>query len=60
MSFKAGELFRKNDVLPINRLFDVEEIETPQKIYSHLTLKPRPHRMNVINKLYDLDIIDYG
>lgn len=60
MSFKAGELFRKNDVLPINKLFDVEEIETPEKIYSHLTLKPRPHRMNVINKLYDLDIVDYG
>ena len=37
-----------------------ENIENPQKIYTHLTLKPRPHRINVINKLYDLDIINYG
>lgn len=60
MSFRLEECFRKNTIPSINNLFEIENIENPQKIYTHLTLKPRPHRINVINKLYDLDIINYG
>lgn len=60
MSFQINEYFRKNSIPSIYNLFQIEELQNPQKIYSHLTLKPRPHRMNVINKLHDLDIVDYG
>jgi hypothetical protein len=60
MSFQVNEMFRDNNVKSIHNLFPIEEISNAEKIYSHLTLKPRPHRMNVINKLYDLDIVDYG
>jgi len=60
MNFEIGNAFRANDIQSIDKMFIVDRLETPEKIYSHLTLKPRPHRINVINKLYDLDIIDYG
>jgi len=60
MSFNINNTFRKNEVESINKMFVVDELNNPKKIFSHLTLKPRPHRINVINKLYDLDIIDYG
>lgn len=60
MSFQINEYFRNNSIPSIYNLFHIEGLQNPQKIYSHLTLKPRPHRMNVINKLYDLDIVDYG
>ncbi|MBM5787253.1 MAG: hypothetical protein FJ375_00795 [Pelagibacterales bacterium] len=60
MSFEIDSLFRKNLVPSIHNLFVAESIKNPDKLYSHLTLKPRPHRINFINKLYDLDIIDYG
>jgi hypothetical protein len=60
MSFKINEHFRKNNTPNIYNLFNIDEIENVEKIYSHLTLKPRPHRMNLINKLYDLSIVDYG
>jgi hypothetical protein len=60
MSFQIGEKFRENNVPSVFDLFNIDEIENAEKIYSHLTLKPRPHRMNVINKLYDLNIVDYG
>jgi len=60
MSFNINNAFRKNEVESIDKIFVVDELNNPKKIFSHLTLKPRPHRINVINKLYDLDIIDYG
>jgi hypothetical protein len=60
MSFKINEMFRDKDVKNISNLFSIEEIDNAEKIYSHLTLKPRPHRINVINNLYDLNIIDDG
>ena len=60
MSFNINNAFRKNEAKSINEMFVVDELNNPKKIFSHLTLKPRPHRINVINKLYDLDIIDYG
>lgn len=60
MSFQIESYFRQNTVPSIHNLFPVEEINLPEKIFSHLTLKPRPHRINVINNLYDLNIIDYG
>jgi hypothetical protein len=60
MSFQINQMFRENNIKNIHNLFPVEEISNAEKIYSHLTLKPRPHRMNVINKLHDLDIVDYG
>ena len=60
MSFDINTAFRKNEVESIDKMFVVDELNNPKKIFSHLTLKPRPHRINVINKLYDLDIIDYG
>lgn len=60
MSFNINNAFRKNEVESIDKMFLVYELNNPKKIFSHLTLKPRPHRINVINKLYDLDIIDYG
>ena len=60
MSFQINEHFRKKITPNIYNLFEVEKIENAEKIYSHLTLKPRPHRMNVINKLHDLNIVDYG
>lgn len=60
MSFDINNAFRKNEVESIDKMFVVDELNNPKKIFSHLTLKPRPHRINVINKLYDLDIIDYG
>jgi hypothetical protein len=60
MSFNIENYFRKNEIPSIHNLFNIENIENPEKIYSHLTLKPRPHRINVINKLHDYDIIDYG
>ena len=59
-SFKINEYFRTKNIPNIYNLFPIEEINNPEKIYSHLTLKPRPHRINVINKLYDLDIVEYG
>ena len=60
MSFQINEMFRENNIKSIHNLFPVEEVSNAEKVYSHLTLKPRPHRMNVINKLHDLDIVDYG
>ena len=60
MSFNINNAFRKNEAESIDKMFVVDELNNPKKIFSHLTLKPRPHRINVINKLYDLDIIDYG
>ena len=60
MSFDINGVFRKNNIQPIDKMFVVDKLNNPEKIYSHLTLKPRPHRINVINKLHDLDIIDYG
>lgn len=60
MSFKVNEHFRNEKIPKLYDLFKVESIDYPEKIYSHLTLKPRPHRINVINKLYDFNIIDYG
>lgn len=60
MSFEINQCFREKNIPSIYELFKVDEINSPEKLYSHLTLKPRPHRMNFINKLYDLDIIDYG
>ena len=60
MSFKVNEFFRKDNIPELYNLFEVENLTNPEKIYSHLTLKPRPHRINVINKLFDLDIVDYG
>lgn len=60
MSFEINQMFRQKEIKNIYNLFPVEEITKPEKIYSHLTLKPRPHRMNVINKLHDLDIVNYG
>lgn len=60
MSFDINGVFRANSIKSIDKMFVVDELNNPKKIYSHLTLKPRPHRINVINKLYDLDIIDYG
>jgi regulator of ribonuclease activity A len=51
-----GKLAEENNwegIVVFGAIRDVDEIENPKKIYSHLTLKPRPHRMNVINKLYD-------
>lgn len=60
MSFQINEFFRNNNIPSIDNIFQVDELNNPEKIYSHLTLKPRPHRMNVINKLHDLDIVDYG
>jgi hypothetical protein len=59
-SFKINEYFRTKNIPNLYNLFSIEEINNPEKIYSHLTLKPRPHRINVINKLYDLDIVEYG
>jgi hypothetical protein len=60
MYFTLEQYFKKNSVPSIQNLFVVENIENPEKIYTHLTLKPRPHRIYLINKLYDLNIIDYG
>lgn len=60
MSYKVGDFFRNKKVLELRNLFEVDDLKNPEKIYSHLTLKPRPHRINVINKLFDLDIVDYG
>jgi len=60
LSFNIINTFRKNEAESIDKMFVVDELNNPKKIFSHLTLKPRPHRINVINKLYDLDIIDYG
>lgn len=60
MSFQIESTFRKNNIPSIHNLFVAEPITMPEKLYSHLTLKPRPHRINLINKLYDLDIINYG
>lgn len=60
MSFEVSEAFREKNITSVYELFKVEKIENADKIYSHLTLKPRPHRMNFINKLYDLNIMDYG
>lgn len=60
MSFEVSEAFREKNITSVYELFKVEEIENVDKIYSHLTLKPRPHRMDFINKLYDLNIVDYG
>lgn len=60
MSFGIDTSFRKNTIPSIHNLFEIENIENPEKIYTHLTLKPRPHRINVINKLHDFDLINYG
>jgi hypothetical protein len=60
MSFQINEHFRENNIPKLDNFFKVEIIKKPEKIYSHLTLKPRPHRINLINKLYDLNIVDYG
>jgi hypothetical protein len=60
MSFKVNEMFRDNNIKNIHDLFPVEVIENAENVYSHLTLKPRPHRINLINKLHDLNIIDDG
>lgn len=60
MSFEINEAFREKNITSVYELFKIEEIENADKIYSHLTLKPRPHRMDFINKLYDLNIVDYG
>lgn len=65
MSFEIRNYFfhqhKENKILPkLDTLFKIDEISKPEKIFSHLTLKPRPHRINFINNLYDLDIVDYG
>lgn len=60
MSFEIEDKFRKNLVPSVHNLFIAESIKNPEKLYSHLTLKPRPHRINFINKLHDLDIVEYG
>lgn len=61
MSFKVSEQIRNKYKAPsLDLLFSVDNIEKAEKIYTHLTLKPRPHRINVINNLYDLDIVKYG